>query len=187
VGSEELVAFRDDAYRAIGRYVVEFSELFGRMRATLAFSLNRDGDWNTIQMAFGEMTANQITNAFFAACHYGKRLDQNEQKIGRALRARLIEQIERRNDVAHGDWSIGYPEGEPAERYVALIRIKPAKSFGAFEQQDVSTATLDEWSDALVELATMVMDFGHVALGLHQSERVSDLFVFEGKRVVRRS
>src|SRR5271156_1702111 len=71
----------DDAYRAIGRYVVEFSNLIGIMRGSLIYEITRDsGDRETrvtelAQLVLGEQTAGPIAEAFFAMCRSATELD----------------------------------------------------------------------------------------------------------------
>lgn len=184
---ENFPPFRDETYRAIGRYVAEFSRMFVLIRDKMAYRLARPGERETVESAFGEMTANQLTNAFFAVCQQIGHFDEDEQKVGRWLRARVMEQIERRNDIAHGDWTVAQVVNiEPRQNISELLRIKPARASGLREVQDVSADTLDEWSDELHDLSHMVAEFGQLALGINPAGRVSDAFTLERKRVVRR-
>jgi hypothetical protein len=186
---QSYAPFRDDTYRAIGRYVIEFSRMFSLMRDKMAYRLARSDDTSKpLETAFGEMTANQLTNAFFSTCLNVGDLDDNEQKVGRWLRARVIKEIERRNDVAHGDWYVTQTVNvQPRRNNSTLRRLKPARSSDDGEERDIPAETLDQWSDEVHELGLLVAGFGQVALGIDAKRRVSDVFVFEKKRVIRRA
>jgi hypothetical protein len=81
---ETYEPFRDDTYRAIGRYVVEFSRIFTLMRDKMSYRLARPEDTREpLETALGEMTAAQLTNAFFATCASIGHLDDDERKVGR--------------------------------------------------------------------------------------------------------
>jgi hypothetical protein len=177
---------RDEAYRAIGRYVAEFSGLVACMRSLLTERLHKPEDDTTlVELALGEGTAIQIANSFFAVCQEAAHLEGTEKKIGRSLRARVLKEIEQRNNIAHGDW---YVEPEPLGPST-LIRVKPASGDEPFVVQDVPITDLDGWADAVHDLSLMVMEFGDLALGTelgnHRSEaRVRDFFAIEKQRVV---
>jgi hypothetical protein len=99
---------RDDAYRAIGRYIVTFSEMFGFMRQTMSERLTRPGgDFALAELALAEYTAYPIMHAFFAMCRTLGNLDATEKRIATWLLKRVGERIEQRNRIAHGDWLLG--------------------------------------------------------------------------------
>lgn len=179
--------FRDDTYRAIGRYVVEYSRMLTFMRDKMTYRFARPGEKDALEAALGEMTAYPLTNAFFASCAAIGELDDDERKIGRSLRAQVLEESERRNDIAHGDWTVAQVVNvEPRQNYVELRRLKPAKAREVDQRQELLARTLDEWSDEVHELALMVATFGQFALGIAGgTTRVRDRLAVQGKRVIQ--
>lgn len=182
------IPFRDDMYRAIGRYVVEFSRIFTLMRNKMAYRLSqaKPGEsYAALEVAFGEMTASQLTNAYFATCLEVAQLSGEERKIGRTLRAMVISETERRNDIAHGDWHVAQIINvEPRRNHAELRRLKPAKDLGVHDTQDFVSKTLDDWADEVNRLGLMVATFGQITLGIWPDRRVSDSFRREKKSII---
>jgi hypothetical protein len=158
----------DDAFRAVGRYVVVFSQLIGRMRNTLAERLS---EGRTVppavpELALGEATAQQIAVAFFSICRFIGQFDKSEQKIEAKLRNEVNAIIEKRNDVAHGDWWIGFaPYDADRINLPTLVRIRPLRA--DFEKVvELSAADLDAQSDDVVQLINILEEYGRIALGM---------------------
>ena len=100
-----------------------------------------------------------------------------------------MRELERRNDIAHGDWNVSQVvNAEPRVNISELRRIKPAKFSDADEAKGVFAETLDQWSDEVHQLALMVAEFGQIALGIERSSRrVNDVLVIKKNRVIRRA
>ncbi len=153
---------RDDSYRAIGRYVVEFSRLVMHMRWGIEKRLNRGGDVGVASLALGEVFANQLTEAFFAICEHVADLNAEEKRIGIRLRKEVRDEIKRRNDFAHGDWSVG--EAAIAED-PHLYRIKPGRKEGSSQSKQLPVADIDAASENLHALRQKVAEYGAACLG----------------------
>lgn len=180
---------RDDAYRAIGRYVVEFSRLVLHMRHETERRLDRGSEQRIAELALGEVSANRLTEAFFAICEAVADLDEEERQVGVRLRKEVRDELKRRNDFAHGDWSIG--EAAIAEDPV-LYRVKPGRKDGAGQLKELPVADIDAASDSLYELRQKVAEYGAICLesfpfrlqgGGHF--RVGHAFRMEDHQVVR--
>jgi hypothetical protein len=93
-------------FRALGRYVALFSALVAIMRNLLATRIagQEHEERGLLEFALGSMTAEPITNAFFAACRKLADFDKTEQAIEAHVRKVVLEEIKRRNDIVHGDW-----------------------------------------------------------------------------------
>jgi hypothetical protein len=185
-------AREDDAYRAVGRYVVGFSRLVAYMRAGMEYHLAVDEDRMAAALALGESTAHQIANAFFSVCEHIKELDEEEEKIAGRLRKGVLEEIKRRNDFAHGDWVLG--DMAEALEHPVLSRVKPARKSGPVDRRDVPIADIDAASDEVYELRQKVSEFGAICLGTHpfrldsgESFRVRDVLGLNGAEVKRTS
>jgi hypothetical protein len=81
VGRAEQRKIEDAAYRAIGRYVVTFSQLVFFMRHLMSLRLKRPEDhMHPMRLAFGAGDAYSIANSYFAICIDIGDLDGTEQK-----------------------------------------------------------------------------------------------------------
>jgi len=180
----------DAAYRAVGRYVVEFSRLIAWQRLEIEKYLAKDGNLMVPALALGAVPAEQITQSFFAVCEYLAELDEDEKKVARKLRVEVLEEIKRRNDFAHGDWLLGtvfedFPEP-------VLSRVKPGRKKGAIQRQSLPIPKIEAAADEVYVLRQKVAEFGAicfgtfpVALGQDGSFRVRHAFKVEGKEVLR--
>lgn len=183
---------RDDTYRAVGRWVVEFSRLIFIMRLRVIRYVTPEGDQTGAMLALGEATARQIADAFFAICVHSTPLTADEAKVAKRLKRDVVDQISRRNDFTHGDWWVGYPTHADKEGGPMLHRVKPGRASGASRVDDMPVETLDEMSDELHELRQHVAEFGDYCL--HQGDllevngqyiRVKDIFTLGDEGVAR--
>lgn len=192
---------RDQAFRALGRYIAEFSALVRIMRQHAAsFVVSGSGqevDRHPAEMLLGEAPPNQISSAFFGLCRLAGEFDDDEAKVASTLRKAVLDLIEERNDFAHGDWWIGM-KGHKAEQVVSrvgldtldpmLLRIRPARSEGSRKVTEYSVAILDAKTDHLLSILTLVEEFGKLALGLplfREEPPSDDAFISVGEYRVR--
>jgi hypothetical protein len=161
----------DDAYRAIGRYVVEFSDLVREMRDIVCEYVS-DGvtDMHVSSLLLGEATAQVVANAFFGICRLRGELDADEDAVWRVFRKQTNGVIQRRNDIAHGDWQIGNVRvdetGDLTSMPPRLVRIMPTRMDGPYRTLDLTVEEIDQLSDEIEGLHAAVQDFGHLALKL---------------------
>jgi hypothetical protein len=171
----------DAAYRAIGRYVVQFSEVVRLMRdTTCEYVAKGVVDMDLSSMLLGEATPQIIANAYFGMCRLMGELDADELKIESALRNDVKKAIESRNDIAHGDWEIGNVAfaGDGSNPRIApprLVRILPNRSEGPVKVQNLTIQDIDKLTARIEYLLPLIQDFGRLALKLpvhtHDSER----------------
>ncbi len=160
---------RDDAYRAIGRYVVTFSELVRTMRDIVCQHVAKEAkDFPLPSLLLGEATPQVIANAFFGMCRMDGDFDREEEKVARTLGNEVSKTIHTRNDIAHGDWWIGniaLEEGRKARVMPPrLVRTLPARSEGPRKILDLSVEDIDALSDGLDGLLPLIEEFGNLAL-----------------------
>ncbi len=174
----------DDAYRAVGRYVVSFSQLIPYMRLTMADRLMQPGDGIGLsELAFGESTAGQICNSFFAMCREVGNFDDDETTVARLLQNRVNAEITRRNDITHGDWWVGGTVPVPT-----LVRVKPARATAPRRLNHWTPADLDAASETVAQLAQTVTEFGQIAMRLHMRRphgrrvQVRDVYCLDKKK-----
>jgi len=166
----EYRAELDAAYRAIGRYVVAFSQLTGHMRRLIARHLTEHTTHprESVEMLLGDVGPRNVADAFFNLCRTAGDLEGDELLTAARLQKRVLEANEIRTDVAHGDWTVGDFEGADAERVLPpeLLRIKASRKDLAAQTIAITVDELDALTDDLWTLAVLVLDFGKLALHL---------------------
>jgi hypothetical protein len=183
----------NDAYRAIGRYMVAFSVLVHELRAAVAQHIS-PGKAPLANIALGEFSAMPICHAFFGLARLAAGFTRDEAKVADLLAIDVEKAIRTRNDVAHGDWRVGWlGHGASGVQILdpQLVRIVPHEKRGPFKTKDLTVADIDEMTDRLECLTTLAIDFGNIALGLPiyradgslstDEYRVADVFVVRGK------
>ncbi len=176
---EAIDAARDNAFRAIGRYVVVFSQLVRGMREQVALHTAQDSvaSWRalTVEITLGEMQALPMSHAFFGLAVEAAKFEPEDP--GKAVAALLAEEVGKtirtRNDIAHGDWHVGYigvtqgDDGHPDYTAVPpwLIRVLAHDKEGPFKKLEYSVEKLDELTDDLLRLQNAVDEFGRLAFG----------------------
>jgi hypothetical protein len=201
-----------EAYRAIGEYVVSFSQLVYAMRSAIENRLMSPANgYHLIQLAIGEAPAYQIANSFFGMCSEEARLEhKDDRKIGSTLKANVLEEITRRNDISHGDWWVWAPERSTKLPNPTLVRLKPGR--GNFPErppwrgleeeladqrpvkaprtvESYTIEGLDKLSASVLELARVTAEFGGMCLAARRPGDRVELrrrFVVVNKRVVVR-
>ena len=181
---------RNDAFRAIGQYVVTFSELVREMREMACQHVAKGvGEMHVSALLLGEATPQVIANSFFGLCRTRGDLDTEEEKVWSALRREVKEAIETRNDIAHGDWEVGamaFTEGEtPRVLKPRLVRIIPARTEGPFKLIELSVEDIDALSRRLEALLALAEEFGKLALKLPVFVRGGKNHVSTGEYRVR--
>jgi hypothetical protein len=149
---------------------------------------NAVGDQHLAQIVTGEMTAHPVQAAFFGVCN--ERFDANnaDRKIGKLVRKRVIEAIEFRNSVSHGDWLIGFHDGEGTTFPPIVSRVRPGSSGSQWRSEELTARDIDGKSDELEVLRHDIHYYGGTAGGmLFQGHgwRPSDIFVIRDGAVVR--
>jgi hypothetical protein len=160
---EEIAAHRDDGYRVIGRYIVVFSLMFQEMRHQMAFRLQDPG-------ALGRESARDICRAFFGVCQELCSHEPDETATANRLRELVMQEIAKRDDVAHGEWFVGGwgrtglegggmspPEPAPPHAY------RRTKAGDFFLVKD----DLDARSDEIERLTKLLREYGRVCFGMH--------------------
>ena len=170
INDEQYAAELNDAYRALGRFIVKFSQLISRMRwlASWRVALNSSENENYAELFFVEASAGNVSDAFFGLCRLIADYTPEEDEVAGKLQNDVMKVIKYRNRTAHGDWWVGYLStkgdkiADPA--FTVLKRLgKTDRHFA--EDEPVPVKKLDERTDQLVELTALVSEFGFLALG----------------------
>lgn len=171
ITAEQWEAEKDAGYRAIGRYVVAFSQMIAYMRRMIARHLTEGTPRprSHVEMLLGDVGPKNVADSFFGLCRAAGELQGDELKVASRLQQRVMEANEFRTDVSHGDWTIGDFEGSDAERVLPpeLLRIKAGRREGMPAQSiSITVDELNALTDDLWTLTMLLSDFGKLALGL---------------------
>lgn len=179
----------DGAYRAIGRYVVEFSFMVACMKLDIADRMAAAESGGLAHLVLGEAPAKQISDAFFAVCLSVGELDESERTIVGKIRDRVDKEIARRNDFAHGDWFMALgPRDIENPASLVLTRTKPSRRKSPASADGFSSADLDAVTDDVIEVGRWVLDVGDACLFRSERRnrgRIRDYFEIDGKDVKR--
>ncbi len=143
-----------DAYRAIGRYFVTFSDLMHFMLSAVLTEITWEDELRRelLHMTLGQLGAQATADAFFAI---GRRvadpkLDRDDREIERVLRDQMNQMIRRRNVIAHGDWIVddlpGVPSApldDPSDQGSILGRVRASSISQPFHHEILPAADID--------------------------------------------
>ncbi len=197
VALRNVQAERDDAYRAIGRYTVQFSVLVANMRQILTGHLAGQSETprELVDLSLSSLTAQPLADAFFGVCRAVSNFDADEEKIEKRLRKQVSDEITRRNNIAHGDWLVASwarPDTDPPNP--TLVRVKANKIDKPLRAEDLTVGRIDAMGTEVEGTANAVWEFGTVCtkqdaydLRLRRpATRVGNALKIEGGRVVFR-
>jgi len=144
-----------------------------------------------LDLAFGGFTATPITDAFFAVCRAVADLDKDEQAIEACLRKAIRHEIERRNNVVHGDWIF---ERIGDSEHPVLIRINAASVKEPFRIERYDAKRIEGMCADVEALHNAAWEFAAIIFGAHGNtpygpmpERIRDALEVVDKRVVFRA
>lgn len=176
----------DESHRALGHYVFAFSQLVSQMREAVEYILQGDDPMNA-KLAMGAAYAEQITNSFFAICERQADFDDEERGVATRLKKEVKDAIADRNDFAHGDWLLRWPDQGPS-----LLRTKPGRREGAWVERVRPIEEIDAMAEGLEELTNTIYEVAVLCFGIHPLEergggpvRVRDIYRFRNHRVLR--
>ncbi|MBS2538250.1 hypothetical protein KGQ20_36415 [Catenulispora sp. NF23] len=101
----------DAIYHYIGVYIVEFSSIVSLMRHFVSSFISPDAEYGgnpMLDSVFDKMTADPIRTSFFALCREYAHLEDEDERIRATLNAHVQRMTERRNEIAHADWHVGW-------------------------------------------------------------------------------
>lgn len=155
---------RDDTYRAIGRYVVAFSQMVVAMREILAGHITPERESRLpVDLLASSLTAQQIADPFFAVCRSLVELDDDEEAIARKLQKSVSDEIEERNAFAHHDWHVARWSTPDVDVPIAERLGLKASSKKSAERRVVYTpADIDKLARRVEGLRNVVWEFGTI-------------------------
>jgi hypothetical protein len=120
-----------------------------------------------LELAFGDIGAYAIAEAFFSMCKTVSDLDAGEEAIWSQLRKEVNAEISERNNIAHGDWLMGFWQSDSGQPVPAqLVRIKASSQTKPFEWRSMTSDELGKITARVERLANVVWQFGLACTGL---------------------
>jgi hypothetical protein len=157
----------DHIYRAIGRFMVEFSQLQHMIEYMTVISVTQDEDkesWARAWAVLSGRTAQPVVNAFFSLCVEIKQDEWSSDDFAllKSVRKEIQHIIEERNRIAHDVWSLGHPnypvpEGSDALRFKYSVSTRQGALRAA---TPITVAELDELSDDANRLRVIISYIG---------------------------
>lgn len=103
-----------DLYAAIGKACVDFEHLCHSLRVTILHMLQAHGLSNqrVSQVMMADLTAQPLLSIYQALIAETLKLTEGEQRICDKLCSQIKSLIERRNDIVHATWFVGWAGSE---------------------------------------------------------------------------
>jgi hypothetical protein len=180
-------------YVALGRFVVEFSQVVDAMQDGMIRVAAGDNEtartaWTAALSA--DVAADQTTRMFFAVCSSLAELDDGEKQIRKLLRGRVEDLTKRRNAISHGVWHMPVLHaGRDKAEWVwdqPSFRYGRAGKDGISMSEPVTVEEADALADEAHDLAPLLHRFA-VACVPEEPHRVRDRLQVRDGRVVRRN
>lgn len=111
----------DELYRSYGEFAVKFEHVCYAIHTAMVFMLQMEGLKNqkVAQVLLAGHTADPIRSLFSALVAETQSLDQTDKKILDSVLKRFQVLTEKRNDVIHGAWFIGWASATDTDFSVA--------------------------------------------------------------------
>lgn len=156
------------------------------MREAIEWVLQGEDPMNA-KLAMGAAYAEQITNSFFALCERHAEFDDEERGVATRLKKEVKDAIADRNDFAHGDWRVRWPDQGPS-----LMRTKPGRRDGAWIDRVRPVGEIDAMADSLEDLTETLYEVALLCFGIHplqerggRAVRVRDIYRFRKHKILR--
>lgn len=179
----------DELYRAIGRFVVEFSQLLHRLE-TMTVLLMAAGSAAPQQRTWALLagrTAQPIVDGYFAllAEIHRDRWTDEDWRLVKGVRKEISDLIARRNRLSHDAWFVGWGNEDTVDfRTATRRRLSSSPSDGArFTAAEFRADQLEAEADDIRRLSSVAASIGHLELLEKRPSEV--LRVDDDGRVVR--
>lgn len=156
---------RDEIHRAIGHYMVTFSQLVSSMRELVIQRITEEGrERDLLVLALGMLEARTIAEPFFAICRAEYDFASDGEDIRKRLRSHVKEEIEERNRIAHADWGVArWSRGDGQAPIAERVLVKPDKQ-EPIQRQRYNVGDIDKLCERAELLRNVVWEFGSICL-----------------------
>lgn len=149
----------DDIYRAIGKFNVRFEQLVFYMGEGISSFLSKNG-LNNQQLSniiLADQTAYPIKTMFGAMIFEIVDLNDNERRIVKNILKQVQDLIDRRNDIVHCTWFVGWTS--PSDNNFSDVtgrKLKRGNSGAEVKGFDLTRADFDQLSNDCDSVTTLV-------------------------------
>lgn len=140
----------DDIYRAIGKFSVKFEQLIFYMGQGITFFLSQSGLKNQqlSNIVLAGLTAQPVKNMFSAMIYEFIKSSDSERKIVKEILNQVQSLIERRNDIVHSTWFVGWANPSDTDfREVSGHKLTKGSSGAGVKVFNFTSADFDQFSD----------------------------------------
>ena len=156
---ETLKSQSDDLYRAYGRFAVQFEHICHATHNAITFLLHKEGLRNqqVANIFLAGMTADPLRTLFVSLVGEVKSLNKAEQQIFDNVINRFQKLTEKRNDIIHGTWFIGWANEQDTEfSNAAGFKHHRNKDGATVKAFDFSAADFDKLTDEAETLSNLM-------------------------------
>jgi hypothetical protein len=176
----------EELYAAIGRFAVKFEHVCHVMSSTIVLALQSDGlrTQSLANAVSAGLTADPLRKIFGAILAEARDDDENDKKIITNVLTRVQRLTERRNDVIHRTWFVGWASLEDQD-FAGASGFKFVNTNKGVEFRDISytVSVFDDLSAEADELSDIIQRMsGCLMLG----KRYYDNFKIDPDGTVRR-
>lgn len=150
----------DELYRAYGEFAVQFEHLIDGTRMAIADILQHEGLHNqqVANIILADLTAAPLRNLFGSLVGETKNLDKNDRRIFDNVLKRMQALTERRNEIIHGTWYIGWTSEVDDDFSIASgVKLHKSNKGGAVKSFKHSVTDFENLSKEAVALSNVVL------------------------------
>ena len=163
----------DEIYRAIGQFAVKFEHVVLSLLTGIRFLLHRGGlvSPNLANVMLAGLTAEQLKSILQAMIPEFVVLDQRDERIVKEIFKKVVNIIEKRNDIIHRSWLVGWPGVKQTEfSKVHGSKFKRGKKGIEFKPVSYTVMDFDSLS-AECDYAVMLID--RLAICVQMERKIS--------------
>lgn len=149
----------DDIYRAIGKFSVKFEQLVFYMGQGITFFLSQSGLKNQqlSNIVLADQTAYPMKTMFGAMIYELVSLGDEERLIVREILKQVQALIDRRNDIVHSTWFVGWASPSDTDfGEVSGLKLTKGTSGAGVKGFSFTSTDFDQFSDECDSVSTLV-------------------------------
>ena len=138
-------------YAAIGEFAVKFEQICFALHTTILFILHGEGLRNQQvgRAVLAGLTAEPLASTFAASVVEAKELDDDDKKVIKIALKRFKSLTERRNEIIHGSWFIGWASKGQTD-FSEMRGLKQGRSQKGVTAKSLET-TVEEFQEHIKE------------------------------------
>jgi hypothetical protein len=169
----------EDLYAAIGRFAVEFEHICNYMRIIIGGILCKEGlhNNNVIEILLSDLNAAPLRSLVSSLISETVTLSESDLRIVTRILNDVQKMTEKRNEVIHATWYIGWMYNEENESKVAPgVKYKKGKSGVATKRYDWTADDFNNLAQDASKLWGLLADLNRCIIGNY---KVEDVFTID--------